>query len=107
MAREFIEQVGGVAEYMDYDEATGDLVVERVEDAQATVDAVRDEHLETGGKSKSSLLWHIGELPYTVWSKYGRMRGLPDNWIYRGEYADELIALVKANPLLSPTGGKV
>lgn len=106
MGKTLVERVGTVSEFMDYDDTTGDLVIERVEDVQPVVDAVAQKASTTGGRSASGLMWHIGELPYAVWSAWGRMRGLPDNWVWRAEYAPEVVALVKANPRLSPTEGK-
>lgn len=107
MSKDHIETVDGVAEFMELDTTTGDLHIEHVEDAQAAVDAVAAEHALTGGKSKSGLLWKIGVIPLTVLMEYGRIRGLPRRWWDHREYHDELKALVRANPRLSPTGGVI
>lgn len=86
-----------------------DMRVSYSYDAEPTLKAVHNSHMETGGKSKTNELWHIGEIPVVLLMDMARRFGL-DNYLEltKPEFMPYVVALCRDGDFrrLSPTGGK-
>lgn len=84
----------------------GEAAIEHRMDVEPVIDQVAAIAKATGGRSESGQLWHVGRIPYVVLMEYAKQRGIEWQDLMKPEYAPELMALLKANPKLSPTGGR-
>lgn len=100
------DTVGAATEQTLYDTATDTVRIVHTTDTTALKRVVHAENMETGGKSASGNLWHVGSIDLTVWGIWCRARGINPDAIYDPAYKDEVFKFILEHKALSPTEGK-